>query len=102
MAIPFQTLVNDCWSLLRGDLRVVFPTTTPAHPSRVVLLQPSNSSWRGDFWQEVVVPTLTELLANPPPYVNGWWNPLARNLVVAYLRRNLAASRWNPLVNFSG
>lgn len=79
-----------------------FPTTTPAHPSRYVVLQPTNSFWQGDLWQDVVVPTLTELLANTPTYENGWRNPLARNLVEAYLRRSLKASRWLPLVNFSG
>mgnify|MGYP000160786927 FL=1 len=100
--IPFQGLVGDCWALLRGDLRAVFPTTTPAHPSRFVILQPSNAMWMGDLWEGVVVPTLTELLAHTPTYPNGWRNPMSRNLVEAYLRRNLTASRWLPLVNFSG
>ncbi len=100
--IPFQGLVQDCWALLKGDLRVVFPTTTPAHPSRFVLLQPSNSKWMGDLWEAVVVPTLTELVAITPTYVNGWRNPMSRNLVEAYLRRNLTASLWLPMVNFSG
>lgn len=99
--IPFQGLVGNCWSLLRGDMRAVFSNTTPAHPSRFVVLQPSNTMWQGDLWEAVVVPTLTELLANPPTYVDGWRNPMSRNLVEAYLRRNLTASRWLPLVNFS-
>ena len=100
-SIPFQVLVGDCWALLKGTVSATFPTTTPAHPSRFVILQPSGSRWMGEFWQDLVVPTLTALLANPPTATGGWSTPMGRNLVEATFRSSLTGTRWYPFVNFS-
>jgi hypothetical protein len=99
--LPFRGLVDNCWSLLRGDLFVSFPTSSRSHPSREVCLQPIGYIWPGDFWEGLVVPTLDRLLQNPPTYQFGWRNPLARGLVEAYLRRSLTGSVWSSWVDFS-
>lgn len=99
--LPFGELVTQCWGLLKLSLRTTFPTTTRAHPSRVVVIDPGSFIWPGDFWQEVVVPTLTALLEAPPTYQDGWQNPMARSLVEGYLRRTLTTSRWQQLVDYT-
>lgn len=99
--LPFRELVNQCWGLLRLTLRATFPTTTRAHPSNFVLIEPIGSHWPSDFWQEVVVPTMAQLLVKPPTYQDGWSNPMSRALVEGYLRRSLMGSSWQPMVDFT-
>jgi len=99
--LPFKTLVDQCWGILKGILGATFPTTTPAHPSRYVLVQPGMTSWPGNFWKDIVVPTMANLLAHPPPYVDRWFNPMARSLVEAYLRQTLQGSPWLTLMDFT-
>lgn len=100
--MPFQTLVTQVWGVLKRTLRVTFPTTTPGHPSPYVFLQPGMLKWSGEFWQDIVVPTVGDLLVSPPPYVDGWWNPMAHTLVEAKLRSALVAStKWLPLMDFT-
>jgi hypothetical protein len=98
--LSFRGLVDNCWGLLRGDLLATFPLGSRAHPSREVNLQPYGYVWPGDFWEGAVVPSLAELVVVTPPYQFGWRNPLARNLVEAYLRRTLTGSVWSSWVDF--
>lgn len=99
--LSFHGLVDNCWSLLKGDLFVTFPLGSRSHPSREVNLQPIGYIWPGDFWEGGVVPPLAELLLVPPPYQFGWGNPLARTLVEAYLQKSLTGSVWSSWVDFT-
>ena len=99
---PLQTLVDHCWGMLKGTARVTFPTTTPAHPSRYVVMQPQYVWYLRDFWEAVMVPTIANLLDHPPTCVNGWWNPMMRTTVEAYLRQTLTANpSWLTWVDLS-
>ena len=100
--IPFKRLVQDCWSLLKGDCYAVFPTTVRSHPSQVVYLEPVNmdEGWYGPFWEEVVVPVLSELVLHTPTYTNGWKNFQSKGTVEAYLRRGLTGSSWASSVDY--
>jgi hypothetical protein len=98
---PLQSLVDQCWGMLKGTVRVTFPTTTPARPSRYARTEPQGISYVGAFWEAVAVPTLRELLDHPPTYEGGWWNPMARSLVEAYLRRTLNTSPWSGWVDLT-
>lgn len=98
--IPFGQLVNQCWGLLKQTLTATFPSSSRSHPSQRVIVQPGGVTYPGDFWQGVVVPTLSELIGVTPTYQDGWNNPMARTLVAGYLRRNLLASSWAVWVDF--
>lgn len=98
--LSYRALVDQCWGLLKQSLTATFPLTTRAHPSPLVFVQPGGYTWPGDFWEEIVVPTLAGLLEAPPSYQDGWWNPMARTLVAGRLRRTLTGTRWESLVDF--
>lgn len=98
--LPFGQLVDQCWGLLKQTLTAGFPSSSRSHPSRWVVIEPGGITYPGDFWQGVVVPTLSELIPITPAYQAGWKNPMARDLVAGYLRRNLSASSWAQWVDF--
>jgi hypothetical protein len=100
--VPFPVMVDHCWGVLKQSLVATFPTTTRAHPSSWVYIQPGRFSYPGEFWQGLSVPVLTQLVGVTPPYRDGWKNPMARNLVDAYLRKALVGSPWAPFVTGTG
>ncbi len=98
--INFKRLVTDCWGLLKGSSYMVFPGTKKSHPSQVVLVQPTNMTpgWDGPFWEEVVIPTIRDLINLNPPF--GWGSLQAKSLTEAYLRRALLVSSWVDRVDW--
>lgn len=99
--IPFRTLVDQCWGILNQTCYLSFPSTSRSKPSEWVLVGPSGTSYPGDFWQGVIVPTLSELIGVTPSYPGGWTNPMARTLVEGYLRKNLRDSPWEVWIEFA-
>jgi hypothetical protein len=99
--LPFGQLVDQVWGVLRQTYWVSFPTTNRAHPAGNVLVNPVGVLWPGDFWQGIVVPTMTTLLGMPPTYPGGWANPMARMLVSAHLRSTLSGSSWESWMDFT-
>lgn len=99
--IPFQPLVDQCWGILKQNLSVSFPSASRSHPSQWVQVGTGGIAYPWDFWQGVIVPTLSELIGATPTYSEGWKNPMARNLVEGYLRRNLTGSSWVVWIDFT-
>lgn len=100
--IPFNRLVTDCWEILQGKRDASFPRGSRAAPSKVVYVFPKfDLGYYWEVWEVAVVPTLTSLRDNPPPYQGGWDNPLSRDLVVASLSAALESSGWSSRVDFS-
>lgn len=98
--IPFRNLVDQCWGLLKESLFVSFPSTSRSNPSEWVEVGPGRIAYPGDFWEGVVVPTLSELIRVTPTYQGGWTNPMSKSLVEGYLRRNLRGSSWGVWVDY--
>ena len=101
--VDFGLMVDDCWGILRGQGRPLFPGTGTGAPARVVYVDPGNLmvGWDWDLWQEVIAPLLEDLVSHGDP-AGGWGRPESRDLVEARARASLMASPWNGRVRWGG
>ena len=98
--ISFLRLATDCWEILQENREASFPHGSRAAPSRVVFVFPRfDMGYPWDFWENVVVPVLTALKANTPPYLGGWGNPGSKTLVEAALLSAIDSSAWSTKVD---
>lgn len=102
--ISYRRLVNDCWGILKEEKEAIFPRGSRAAPSPVVYVVPPPAApgfgYYWEFWEKVVAPTLGGLAVSPPPYVGGWANLSAKEVVEAALRSEIETSSWKNRVNF--
>lgn len=64
-----KVLAQDCWEILAGLGTVNFPQSDRAAPSSVAFFRgvgSRTSSWPGDIWESVAVPTL-DFFVGPDP-----------------------------------
>lgn len=96
----FDRLVDDCWGVLRGQKRILYPGTDRSAPARRVMIVPGNlMGWSWDLWDQIAHPSLNDLYYHRTPRNPGWVAPESRDVVVQVLRTNLTGSSWRHLLS---